>query len=265
MNYEKIPAEEFAFVQENKKLRDQELETKAKGYFADAMLRFRKNKSSVIAAWILLFLVLFAIFAPVLSRYDVENKDKLYINYPAYVPAIAQLNLGILDGARTFDSQNDTAMLKWQAIAQETGMDPVLRVLNTHETEGKNRGQTVIRYTYDIEVNYYYATAMIYKVFSYAEFQALQDWQNETGIQVIYPYVNPKDIFGIADSPNIWYQVTDDKGTPKVDGNGNFIPAYSTDQADAGAEYSSLRIPGDDGSYAYSIGKAGAVQCRVLY
>ena len=265
MNYEKIPAEQFAFVQENDKLHDQELQTKAKSYFADAMIRFRKNRSSVIAAWILLFLVLFALFAPVLSRYSVDNRDKLYINYPAYVPAVAKLNLGILDGARTFDSQNDTAMLKWQAIAQETGMDPVLRVLDTHETEGKVRGQTVIRYTYDIEVNYYYATAMIYRVFSYDEFQALQDWQNETGIQVIYPYVSPKDIYGISDSPNIWYQVTDEKGTPKVDGNGNFIPAYSTDQADAGAPYNSIRIPGDDGSYIYSSAKAGAVQCRVLY
>ena len=265
MDYEKISAEEFAFVQKNEKLHDQELQTKARGYFADAMIRFRKNKSSVIAAWILLFLVLYAIFAPIISRYNVDNKDKLYINYPAYVPAVAELNLGILDGARTFDSQNDTAMLKWQAMAQETGMDPVLRVLDTHETEVKQRGQIVIRYTYDIEVNYYYATGMIYRIFSYDEFKALQDWQDETGIQVIYPYVNPKDIGGISDSPNIWYQVTDDKGTPKLDGNGNFIPAYSTDQADAGAEYNSLRIHGDDGSYAYSVAKAGSVQCRILY
>ena len=65
MTYEKIPAEKFAFVQENEKLHDRELQTKARGYFADAMLRFGKNKSSVIAAYILLFLVLFAFLSPV--------------------------------------------------------------------------------------------------------------------------------------------------------------------------------------------------------
>lgn len=263
-NYENIPAEKFAFAQLDAHLQDKKLETEARSFFADAMRRFAKNKSSVIAAWILLFLILYALFAPVISRYSVDDKDKLYINYPAYVPSIAEKHWGILDGARVFDSQNDVAMLKWKAIAQETGMDPVLGVVGTHETQVKQRGQMVTRMTYDIEVNFYYATGMIYKVMSYSDFQALQDWQNETGIQVIYPYVNPADINGMTDSPNTWYQV-DGKGAPVLDKDGNFIPVYSTDVEGAGAPYDSLRIPGDDGSYAYSIAKSGAVQCRVLY
>ena len=264
MRNEHIPAEQFAFVQENEVLHDQELQTKARGFFADAMMRFSKNKSSVIAAWILLFLILFAIFSPIISRYDVRDPDQLYVTFPAYVPGIARMNLGIRDGAKTFDSQNDVAMLKWRAIGEETGMDPVLRVLNTHETEVKYRGQMVTRTTYDIEVNYYYALGMIYKTFSYDEYKALQAWQNETGIQVIYPYVDPADINGQTDTPNIWYQL-DSSGAPALDKNGNFIPAYSTDTMGVGVEYDSIRIPGDDGSYAYATAKAGAVQCRVLY
>lgn len=264
MDYEKIPAEKFAFVQEGEKLHDKALQTKSRSFFADAMLRFKKNKSSVIAAWILLFLVLYAVFAPVISRYSVRDMDKRYINYPSYVPWVAKLNIGIMDGARTFDSQNDAAMLKWKAIAQETGMDPVLRVLDTHETQVKYRGEMVTRTTYDIEVNYYYATGMIYQIFSYDEFQKLQEWQDKTGIQVVYPYVEPADINGIDNSPNIWYKV-DRNGNPVADANGNLTPVYSTDASVAGAEYNSLRIPGDDGSYVYSKAKAGAVQCRVLY
>ncbi len=263
-NYDHIPAERFAFVQENEKLHDQDLQTKSRGFFADAMLRFSKNKSSVIAAWILLFLVLFAIFSPIISRYSVYDTDKLYVNFPAYVPGVAAMNIGIMDGAKTFDSQNDTAMLKWRAIAEETGMDPVLRVLNTHETEVKYRGQMVTRTTYDIEVNYYFATGMIYKTFSYDEYKALQAWQNETGIQVIYPYVDPADINGQTDTPNVWYQV-DGSGVPVLDKDGNFIPVYSTNTSGTGVAYDSIRIDGDDGSYAYASAKAGAVQCRVLY
>ncbi|MBP3319430.1 MAG: ABC transporter permease [Ruminiclostridium sp.] len=264
MDYEHIPAEQFAFVQENERLHDQELQTKSRGFFADAMLRFSKNKSSVIAVWILLFLILFSIFSPLISRYDVRSTDKLYVNFPAYVPAVAKLNIGIMDGARKFDSQNDTAMLKWKAMGVETGQDPVLRVLDTHDTEVKYRGQMVTRTTYDIEVNYYYALGMIYKTFSYSEYQALQQWQKETGIQVIYPYVDPKDINGQTDTPNVWYQI-DASGAPVLDSNGNFIPVYSTDTTGVGVEYDSIRIDGDDGSYAYATAKAGAVQCRVLY
>ena len=57
--YEHIPAEQFEFQQLNAELHDQKLETKSRGYFADAMIRFKKNKSSVVAAWIILFLVMY--------------------------------------------------------------------------------------------------------------------------------------------------------------------------------------------------------------
>ena len=262
MDYEKIPAEQFAFVHENEKLHDAELQTKARGFFADAMLRFRKNKSSVVAAYILLFLVLYAIFAPMISIYDVNDTDAMYVNYPPFVPSMA--HLGILNGARVMDSQNDKAMLMWRAVAEETGYNPVIRTVNTYTTEQRSRGQTITRYTYDIEVNMYYAKGIVYRNFNYDEFQRLQDWQNETGIQVIFPYVEPDDIGGITDNPNIWYQV-DSSGNAVLDEDGNFIPAYSTNADRAGAPYNSLRIDGDDGSWVYSTAKSGSVQCRVLY
>ncbi|MCM1027901.1 MAG: ABC transporter permease [Roseburia sp.] len=264
MDYEKIPAEKFAFVQENEKLHDRELQTKARSFFVDAMLRFGKNKSSVIAAWILALLILYAIVAPVLSPYEIRDQDSIYINFPPYARSVSDLHLGVLDGARTLDSQNDNSMLSWKAIGVETGLDPVLRILGTHDTEMLQKGQTVTRTTYDIEVNAYYLKGMIYKTFSYAEFQRIQDWQNETGVQVLYPYVEPKDISNISDNPNIWYQV-DSRGNAVLDDNGDFIPAYSTSVDKAGAEYNSLRISGDPGNYIYSYGRSGSVQCRVLY
>lgn len=262
MDYEKIPAEQFAFVHENEKLHDAELQTKARGFFADAMLRFRKNKSSVVAAYILLFLVLYAIFAPMISIYDVNDTDAMYVNYPPFVPSMA--HTPILNGARVMDSQNDKAMLMWRAVAEETGYNPVIRTVNTYTTEQRSRGQTITRYTYDIEVNMYYAKGIVYRNFNYADYQRLQEWQNETGIQVIFPYVEPDDIGGITDNPNIWYQV-DSSGNAVLDEDGNFIPAYSTHAERAGAPYDSIRVDGDDGSWVYSSARAGSVQCRVLY
>lgn len=263
-NFEHIDASQFEFVQKDAYLHDQKLETKSRSFFQDAMLRFAKNKSSVVAAWILLFLVLFAIVAPMLSPYTVNNKDKLYISYPAYVPAIAKMNLGILDGGKVHASQNDASVNAWNGIAQETGLNPVLRVVKENVTQVKVRGKMVDRKTYDLEMNRYYELGVVYRVFSYDEFQRIQQWQNETGIQVVYPYVEAEAINGITDNANIWYEV-DSKGAAQLDKDGNFVPVYSTNKSIEGAEYNSLRIEGDDGSYIYSVRKSGSVQCRVCY
>ncbi len=263
-NYEKLSADEFEFVQFDAHLHDKKLETKARGFFADAMLRFSKNKSSVVAAWILLFLVLFSIISPIVSPYTINDKDKLYVNSPAYVPFFAEHKLGILDGAITRASQNDASMLYWRGIAEETGYDPVIRILEEHTTYVKQRGKEIPRTSYKIENNRYYEHGIVYRVFTYDEYEKIQQFQNETGIQVIYPYVEAKDINGITDNPNIWYKC-DSKGNAILDKNENFVPVYSTRSELESIPYNSIRVAGDDGSYIYSAAKSGAVQCRVNY
>ena len=263
-NFEHIPAEKFQFVQMDERLHDQKLETKSRSFFQDAMLRFRKNKSSVFAAWILLFLILFSLISPLVSPYGIEDRDKLYINYPSYVPAVAKLGWGIMDGSTIHDSQNEAAMNSWKGIALETGLDPVLATVNTYATQVKYRGQMVDRYTYDIKVNRYYEKGVVYWTLNYEQFKDLQQWQNETGIQVVYPWVEPASINNISDNANLWYEC-DDKGIAKLDRAGNFVPVYSTRSDIEGAPYDSLRIPGDDGSYIYSFAVSGAVKVRVCY
>ncbi len=259
---EKIPAEKFAFVQENENLHDIELQTKARGFFADAMIRFRKNRSSVIAAYILLFLILYAIFAPMISQYTIDDKDPMYVNYPPFVPETAKY--GFINGARNMDSQNEKSMDIWYGIGEETGMNPVIKILGTKEVQEKYRGQWRTRTVYNIKVNMYYALGIVYRNFRYEDYEKLQQWQNETGIQVIYPYVDPQEYPGAAGNPNIWYQV-DNASNAKKDKDGNYVPAYMTDESKAGAPYNSIRIKGDDGSWVYSYAKSGSVQCRICY
>ena len=263
-NFEHIPQEKFKFVQMDARLHDKKIDTKFRSFFQDAMLRFSKNKSSVVAAYILLFLILFAIIAPMLSPYEITNKDKLYTNCPAYVPAVAELGLGIMDGGKVYTSQNESSMNYWRGIAEETGHDPLIRIVDTITTQVKQRGKMVDRYTYTIECNRYFELGCVYRTFSYSEFEKIQQFQNETGIQVVFPYVESADIGGITDNPNLWYEV-DNKGAAVLDKDGNFVPVYSTRKEIEGAPYNSLRIEGDDGSYIYSIAKSGAVTARVCY
>ncbi|MBQ8509640.1 MAG: ABC transporter permease [Clostridia bacterium] len=263
-NYEHIPQEMFQLAQRDANIHDTKLETKSRGYFADALLRFRKNKSSVVAAFIIGFLILYAIVAPIISPYTIKDKDATYVNYPPFIEGIANLGIGIFDGSVVHESQNETQLAYWRGIAEETGMDPVIGIVGTHETVTKFRGQDRVTISYKLKTNKYYETGIQYRVLSYEEFEKIQQYQNETGVQVIYPYVESKDIFDLT-NPNIWYKVTDTRGTPELDADGNFIPAYSTNKNMEGAEYNSIRIEGDDGSYIYSIKKSGAVQVRLCY
>ena len=270
-NFESIPQEKFQFVQMDARLRDKKLETKARSFFQEAMGRFSKNKSSVAAAWILLVLVLFALISPVVSPYSINDRDPLYINMAPYIPAIAEKGWGILDGAKPLTSQNEGSLNRLKAIGLETGYDPLIAITNTYSFEVKDRGKLVTKYTYDVEVNQYYAQGVEYKNVSYEEFEKMQQWQDENGIQLIYPWVEKVDIYpkdtvlsDIKDDAELWYQC-DKKGVAKLDKNGNFVPVYCTDTTKEGAPYHSMRIEGDDGSYIYAREAQGSVKIRVSY
>ena len=53
-----IPAEMFEFTRRDEKIHDEKIQTKAIGYFMDAWLRFRKNKSAVVAFTLIVILIL---------------------------------------------------------------------------------------------------------------------------------------------------------------------------------------------------------------
>ena len=117
-----------------------------------------------------------------------------------------------------------------------------------------------------MENNKYYERGVVYRTLSYDKFKQLVKFQDETGIQVLYPYVEPKDIMGIKDNANIWYKVKDEKGTPMLDKDGNFIPVYSTNtEMSDKIKYDSLRIDSDPGNYIYYFEKSGSVHVRVCY
>ena len=265
MQYEHIPQEKFVFTQLDASLHDKKLETKSRSYLADAFLRFRKNKSSVIAAIIIIFLLVYAIVAPFLVPYKTSDQDKIYRSYPPFVRAIAEMKIGLLDGAVVRTGQNERAMLYWKGIAEETGMDPLIGIVEDKITYVTYRGKEKATHSYTIENNQYYEKGIVYRNFTYEQFEKLQQWQNETGVQVIYPYVDPIDIEGIKDNPNIWYKVKNANGEPDLDKDGNFVAVYLTNASKEGAPYNSIRIEGDDGSYVYSVAKSGSVQCRVNY
>ena len=174
--YENIPKEKFEFAQLNDTLHDKKLETKSRGYFADALLRFKKNKSSIAAAYIILFLILFAIFAPIISPYSVYDTDTTYQKFAPFVESIANKGWGILDGGKTLNSQSETQMKLYEGIAQETGKNPLIKIdyNNPKITKTIIRGKEVEVKSYPIIINSYYSVGVVFRNISYEEFAKIQ-------------------------------------------------------------------------------------------
>ena len=259
-----IPAEKFKFIGVDAKIHDQKFETKQVSFFRDAFNRFCKNRSSVVAAIIILCLVLYAILVPIFceTTYSQSLTDTTYLNYTKLAPKNALFaKIGIWDGTKEM-TLGEANMQYVRAIGEETG----------HEIITKIKDQTVDekgKVAYICDVDTYIYNGFTTMTLTEAEYQKLQQWQNETGIQVIYPAVNDKKI----SDANIWYEANK-KGVAKLDAEGNFKNIYKTDGSDG--DYSSLRVEGDpgiedpeaDGRYRYATvtgdSSSKSYKCRIF-
>ena len=273
-NVNNIPAEKFRFAQKSDLLHDSKFETKPVTYFQGAFRRFSKNKGAVVGGIVISILILFAIIAPFFTPFTPAFYDMVY----AYVTPKNNLfvNAGIdfWDGCRVKDT-NRIGYLKDVALAAETGREIIKDGEYTVSPDGSN-------YTYRYDT-YYGVGFGKYKIISPAEFEAIQEYQNRTGKQVLYPVVK------FADRPtleknkydaNIYYKVENPSVStlrPKLDAEGNIIPNYwkydVTEENNLIPEYNSLRIEGEDGiredgkQYYYAYGRKvdGGIEVRAEY
>jgi ABC-type dipeptide/oligopeptide/nickel transport system permease subunit len=102
-NIPEVANDQFEFVQREKKIFDEQFETKPIGYFQDAMIRFTKNKTNIIATVILSIIILMSVFQPLLTT---KNYSVVEANLSLLPPRIPILeNFGIADGTISYDQQ----------------------------------------------------------------------------------------------------------------------------------------------------------------
>ncbi len=111
-----LQATDFEFVQADQKIYDKKFETKPIGYFKDAMIRFGKNKTNVIASTILGIIILMAILVPILSNRNYKDLESELAFLPPKVPILE--NWGILDGT----SMKEEVPVDVSTIDPETGL-----------------------------------------------------------------------------------------------------------------------------------------------
>ncbi|MBQ6172508.1 MAG: ABC transporter permease [Clostridia bacterium] len=264
--YISIPKEKFEFAPVGEKIYDKKLETKPIGYFKDAWIRFRKNKSSVAAAIIIMILILFAIIVPIFSHYTVEHRDGYYKTVLPKFDLLAPL--GIWDGTFT-KTDTRAGYYYYNAIGVESGYKAVIGEPKiTIDSEGNE--------SYKFKADSYNMVGYVFLNLTSDEYFALQKYQDDNEIQVIYPMPeNYKTNYTIGNAgANFWYKLKNNNATssgePLLDKNGDYIPNYIERSSKDSADYTSkMRIASDTGEngkwFAYAVKNQTGYKVRVLY
>ena len=121
----KISSEKFVFRSHGDKLHDKKLETKPVSYFRDAFNRFAKNKASIVAAFIIGSIILFAIIGPLFTPYEVAYEDN------NYAFALPRNEFFYKNGIKFWDGGKDVEVNKltydrYLAIEQEIGRKVIM-------------------------------------------------------------------------------------------------------------------------------------------
>ena len=264
--YQNIPKEKFEFANKGEKIHDQKLNTKPIGYFKDAWIRFRKNKSSVVASLIIILLVIFALLVPMLSNYTIAHRDGYYKTVLPRSKFFAQF--GIWDGTKE-RVEPLAGYDYYSAIGVENGKPAIVGdVVESVDASG------TANYTFKVDT--YNQVGFVYLSLSEAEYLALQEYQNENNIQVMYPIPKTyKTNFVLGNGgANLWYKLKNERlestGEAKRDKDGNLVANYMTGVKNR-ANYESLRIEGDDGGangkswYVYAVKNQSGYKVRVDY
>ena len=249
-NYEQIPASAFEFVPMEGRMHDKKLESKPVGYFRDAFNRFCRNKSSVVAAIIILVLVLYSIIVPLFCQnsYTRALTDTVYLNYTKLPPKAAGFEWLGMSGCEMI-TVNETDFYKIRAIGEETGLNPIVEIVNGPYDDpkaGANK-KNPTQY-YDLLVDEYYRMGMMYLTLTRDEYNAIQDWQDANQIQVIFPAITDAK----QTDANVWYKANK-KGAPTMsktdkDGDGylEYTDTYKTTTATDTSYYSTMRVEADN-------------------
>ena len=180
--YQNIPAEKFTIVA-NKDIHDLKLDTKPVGYLKDAFRRFCKNKASVAAAFIIVFLLLFAIVGPLISKSEVSFTDQ---NIQYLLPKSNTFSFLGWDGySKKTISKAD--YIEYRAIEQELGVTVIKKVYDQYDVETLNGKQVVKNTYYDCYVNSYTKSIVKEVQLTKEAYLALQQYQDENDLQIIYP------------------------------------------------------------------------------
>lgn len=221
-----IPKDMFEFVNHGERISDKKFEDKPIGYFKDAWIRFCKNKASIVAAVIILCILAFAFIAPLaITTHNATFMDTYYSRKPPRNELLS--NIGIADGGTNRDF-SEQGIIKAVAVGMgaedregsgtvtlEEGMaseyQPILDIMGSREVS-EIRGVPP-RTIYSARIENYLEVGFLYFSIPQSQYYDILEWQEETGLQVLYPLIANNEYTMDSADANYWYKL-DSRGNP---------------------------------------------------
>lgn len=274
-----VQDERFTFVQENVKLHDQKLETKPRGYFKDAFIRFTKNRASVVASIIIAFIILFAIIVPLATPSNIQT---LFDPYYAKKGPRSTTFYGMgINGAQSNSYVDRTLIYEYSkgVAAEFTEETPVISLGDS----AKSKYQPVVSVsdptvnldgrtkttTYTVSVDQYLAVGFKYIAIEQSEYAKIKEYESQHDFKILYPLIADNEYtYGAStsDAANYWYKTQGKCDPIKIVDGEAVTQSYSTDLV---LEDNYLRS--EDGSYVYYTYAGGGstttaqYKVRILY
>ncbi len=138
--YSGLTPDRFQLLPQGEKKADAKFETEPIGFFKDAMIRFRKNRASVLAFAIIMILLVFAIFGPMMNEYGYNDQNIDLANMPVRIKGC------------TWNIANGSRVLKNRRVDNLTNTEKypegcILEIMNETEVNGVKMA--------DVRVDYY--------------------------------------------------------------------------------------------------------------
>lgn len=207
----------FEFVQRDTRIYDLKFDSKPIGYFMDAWLRFKQNKSSVVAFVIIMIVLIWAALTPLISPMTVSDVDGFYSRVTPKNPLFA--GSGFWDGGTNMTvNLRHYVMFNAIGIGAESGSgertatwdegvhsryNPIIR----RDDIVEGTGGIELR---NIRVDTYHTPGFIYiTLASFEEFDAIRAFEAESGLRVIYPMIDTRSRYMStfnAHDANFWYR-----------------------------------------------------------
>ncbi len=259
-----ISSEKFVFASNEGRLHDKELVTKPIGYFHDAFNRFKKNKGSIFAAIIILCLVLYAIFGPLITPYEVSYQDSRFKYLLPKNGITSSLGWDLWDGCENKEATRES-FFYYYSMGVETGHNAVKN--QEYDTFTKlNPAKKEVTY-YKFRYDSYHAVGTVFLNVNKAEYDNIQKYQDETGIQVIYP-ITDRELRPTAtqdeNDANFWFETKEKGGKTSIvlDKNNEFTNIYVKY---TGSDDYTSKVRIDNNEYDYSIKNQTGYEIRVNY
>lgn len=243
-NYPEVSKEKLRFVVRDTVIHDVKFETKPIGYLKDAMIRFSKNKGSIVAAFIILILLLYALLTPFFAKYSMADSDIFYKNMLPKNELFSKL--GIWDGVKT----REVKQYWYDYYSAIPGA--IKEVVGTKEVTDKFKSNII----YTIEYDTYEGVGYHYDLITSEDLEKIKQYEKETGITVLEPMIDTSKMSmpSRENDANMWYE-TDVKGIAQRDKDNKFVNIFIEDKE---SEYG-------DGYAHYIQQNDNKFKIRVLY